>query len=226
MKSVGIIGGLGPDITAQFYLDIVKKYRYYGKKGYPGISIYNVPVLFCAERDFSSADSSIELLPELMKAVDVLQDKVDFIAIPCNSAYPFIDDLRHHSKVPVVSMIEEVAVAIRSMGMDRAGLLATNKTIDAGIYDNVFDNMGMRLVKPRDEHRLLLNEVVYNVLLGSRGNFEKTKLQEVIRGLNESGSESLIIGCPDLKHVLDPSEVNMPVFDSLGILTDAVIKRM
>ncbi len=227
MKRVGIIGGLGPDTTAQFYLDIIRKHRYYGGKGYPEISIYSVPLLFCVEEEIvKNSVNEEKLLPYLHKAVHSLEKNVDFIAIPCNTAHIYIDELRHLTKIPIISMVEETAVAVRSAGLDNIGILATAKTVESNLYGKVFENMGLRLITPDPSETRITTEVIYNLLMGSKDASEKEKLKQVMRGLKEKGADALILGCTDLQLILDESDFDLPVFDSYSILTDAVIKRL
>ncbi|RME15853.1 MAG: hypothetical protein D6797_05760 [Bdellovibrio sp.] len=94
MKTLGIVGGLGPETSANFYLDVVRRYRE-KVPSYPSILLYNVPLDKKVE-DNIIRDSKEEalLLPYLLHAVDILSISSDVIALPCNTAHMFIEEMR------------------------------------------------------------------------------------------------------------------------------------
>ena len=109
MKTVGIIGGLGPETTSEFYLDIVFSSYKKTKKSRPGIIISSVPLPYQIEEDLIvSNKGSDRYIPFLVKEAKRLERAgSDFIVMPCNSLHVFIEEIRNAVKIPVLSIIEE-----------------------------------------------------------------------------------------------------------------------
>ena len=109
MKTVGIIGGLGPETTSEFYLDVVFSCQKINKTARPSIIISSVPLPYCIEEDAIIKSIGIErIMPFLIKEAERLQKAgADFIVMPCNSLHVFIEDIRKSVSIPVLSIVEE-----------------------------------------------------------------------------------------------------------------------
>ena len=96
MKTVGIIGGLGPDTTAEFYLDLIFSCQKKDKNHRPSIIIASVPLPYAIEEDAISRNIGIDrCLPFLIaEARRLEQSGVHFIVMPCNSLHLFIEEIR------------------------------------------------------------------------------------------------------------------------------------
>mgnify|MGYP001590500511 CR=1 FL=1 len=132
MKTVGIIGGLGPETTAKFYLEVLSSCFKSHNLGRPPMLIFNVPMSFKLEKEIITASEKKDFfVPFLTNAAIRLEKSgVDFIVIPCNTAHVFIDQVRKLVNIPVLSIVEESVSFLRDRGMDSIGLLATTQTIE------------------------------------------------------------------------------------------------
>src|ERR1035437_298717 len=103
MKTVGIIGGLGPQTTAKFYMQIVSLCAKKNSEQRPNILIVNVPISHELEKKFINRSVGkkefCELLTNAAKTLE--KSGVDFIVLPCNTAHVFIEDIRNSVSVPV-----------------------------------------------------------------------------------------------------------------------------
>jgi aspartate racemase len=108
MKSVGVIGGLGPETTANFYSEVIFRCQKLNDIQRPSIVVGSVPLLFEIERDLIAHNTGIErYIPFLQDEAKLLEKAgVDFIVMPCNSLHVFIDDIRAAVSVPVLSIVE------------------------------------------------------------------------------------------------------------------------
>src|SRR3989344_6805744 len=109
MKTVGIIGGLGPETTSEFYLNIVFSYHKKTKKARPAVIIASVPLPYKIEEDLITKNKGSErYIPFLVNEAKRLEKAgADFIVMPCNSLHVFIKDVRNAVKIPVLSIVEE-----------------------------------------------------------------------------------------------------------------------
>ncbi len=224
MKAVGIIGGLGPETTSEFYMSIIKR-NSERSNSHPRILVHNVPMPFSLEEDIvKNSRNEHKLLPLLLEGLNILQDKVDFIVIPCNTAHIFIDDVRVQSKIPVLSIIEEVVDRIKSKKIGRVGILATSKTIESKLFDSklVSNNIGCITPDANDQRRV--SEIIHLLLKGVKSKELKSGLMGIVDKLKDDGAEAIILGCTDLQLLLKQEESPIELIDTLDVLADSVVK--
>ncbi len=124
MKTVGIIGGLGPETTAEFYLDIIFSCQKKNKTQRPPIIISSVPLKFKIEQDLIMKNKGAKrYIPFLTKEAKRLEKSgADFLVMPCNSLHVFINEIRQAVKIPVLSIIEETIKFLKKNKLKRVGI--------------------------------------------------------------------------------------------------------
>src|SRR3989338_4094567 len=127
MRTVGIIGGMGPETTARFYLEVIFKCYKKNKRQRPPILLWNTPLEYRIEEDLiKHAKGSERYVPYLIEAAKNLEKGgADFLVIPCNSVHIFIEKIRNEVKIPVLSIVEETEKFLRKKKSKQIGLLAT-----------------------------------------------------------------------------------------------------
>lgn len=125
MKTAGIIGGLGPETTAEFYLQTIFAAFKKDKKARPPILMWSIPLKYQIEEDLlTKAEGEERYLPYLIDAAKRLESgRADFIVIPCNSVHIFIDQIRISVNIPVLSIVEETSVFLKEMNIKRLDFL-------------------------------------------------------------------------------------------------------
>ena len=141
MKTVGIIGGLGPETTSEFYLDIVFSCYKKTKEARPGIVISSVPLPYEIEEDLIMNNrGSGRYIPFLVAEAKRLEKaSADFIVMPCNSLHVFIEEIRNAVKVPVLSIVEETVKFLKKNRFKKVGIVSTSATIQNKLYENAFE---------------------------------------------------------------------------------------
>ena len=121
MKTIGIIGGLGPETTSEFYLEIVFECYKKNKEQRPPILIWNVPLKYKIEEDLlEKAEGEERYIPYLIEAAKKLEKAgADFLVIPCNSVHAFIKEVRNSVKIPVLSILEETAKFLKNKNISK-----------------------------------------------------------------------------------------------------------
>ncbi|MBI4177721.1 MAG: amino acid racemase [Candidatus Aenigmarchaeota archaeon] len=226
MKTVGILGGFGPETTAEFYVSVVAKNRPFSGS-HPAILIHNSPVPFDLEENAVKNAKNLEkFLPILLNSLEIIEDKSDFVVLPCNTLHIFIDDLRKASKKPVISIIEEVAAEAKAKKLKKVGLLATKKTLREKIYDTALAKNGIEAVTP-DEHEInRLSQIIHLILTGVKSDGLKTELLVMIEGLKRRGAEAVILGCTDLQLLLKQGDSSLPLIDTMDVLANSTVRIM
>ena len=227
LKSVGIVGGLGPQTTAKFYVDLVrgvKKKNFYS----PKITIDNVAFPSGLEDEIiQKSKNEGLLLPCLQDSVERLNKSgVNLIAIPCNTAHLFIDELRAVSKARILSIIEETIKEIKKRHISKIGILATSKTLQSRLYQKELEKIGIQCIVPEKKSQEIVSKCILEILDEKNDKTTTEKLQLISGKLVKKGAESLLLACTDLRLAVEKKELPAPVIDSYEVLLNSAIKTI
>jgi len=229
MKTLGILGGLGPESTTEFYLKLVKKCKEQNDVSWPPVFIYCVPLSFdfLNEAIIGGRGDINDFLPFLIDGAKELDKaNADFAVIPCNTAHIFIDDIRSSAKTPYISIIEEIAFLAKNKQMKTLGLLATQKTVDSGIYEKAFQKQGVSLVIPSQDEQEIVSQIIGKILNNTTNQDDKTKMLDIVKGLREKGAEAVVLGCTDIQLLINQEDTEVILIDTVEVLVDVTAKKM
>jgi aspartate racemase len=243
MKTVGIIGGIGPESTIEYYRLIVARYRELKSGtgvalvsadpdtrgvGYPAIIINSIDLdqyiewINHGEMD-KFADGLIAEIQRLAKA------GVDFAVLASNTPHIVFDQLRETSPVPLISIVESARDAVQTAGMKRVGLFGTRFTMRGGFYSEVFSRAGLTLIVPQPDeqdliHQIYLGELLNNIFLPE----SRARLLEIADRMKErDGIEALVLGGTELPLLLRDSEHNgLALLDTTKIHVEQIVQKL
>ena len=133
MRRLGIIGGLGPESTVDYYQLIVATYRERTHGSYPAIIINSIDLN--KARDLVTANALADLTEYLVAEVQRLaRAGADFGLLAANTPHIVFDDLRRQSPIPLLSIVEATCEAAQALGMKRVGLLGTRFTMQGRFF--------------------------------------------------------------------------------------------
>lgn len=223
MKTLGIIGGMGPMATADFYMKLVlmtdAKHEFEhihtiidSNPGIPDRSAFIK----------TGVDDPTDVLVASLKKLEHLG--ADVIAMPCNTAHFFYDILSANTGLYFINMIDEtIKHALSICGTnDRIGLLATSGTYDSKIYETSAIRSGFKLIVPPDSIRLQLMQLIYALKNGETELIESLK-QEVYAYLNNQNLDAWILGCTELPIILKDGIEKYKMIDSTLVLAQTSI---
>jgi aspartate racemase len=222
-KTLGIVGGLGPDATAAFYTDLVctmLKLR----KVMPSVLIQSVPISYylCEQithNYWSEAEKRV-IYTLLRDACQTLEAAgADYIVIPCNSVHLFVDELRTDCKVPIISIIDATQAAIRKTAK-KVAILATRTTIETELYQKSLLKNGMMPVVVDDATQNQLTEMVLRVVQNLHTTEDIEFMKKLILNLTKNGCDAIILGCTELPLLVQSDE---RIISSLTALKRAVV---
>lgn len=227
MKTVGIIGGLGPETTAEFYLDIVFSCQKKNQEHRPGIIISSVPLPYELEQDAIEKNIGIERIGEFLvrEAQRLEKAGADFIVMPCNSLHIFIEDIRTAVDVPLLSIVEETVKFMKTEGFTKVGIVSTSATIQNKLYETAFAQNEIEYLMPNDFQQAKMGKIIFNLVNGRQENKDRDELLSIIDSFSRKQVECVALACTDLQ-LLIPKHPSLKIFDTLKILADATVREM
>jgi aspartate racemase len=227
---IGILGGMGPEATADLFHKIIKNTEATKDQDHLRILVDNNPKI--PDRTPAMLGSGRSPLPMMIETARNLEAAgADFIVIPCVSAHYFIAGLRERIAIPVISIIDEVAdeVERRLQGARRVGLMATTGTIKTGLFQGRLLEGGLEiLVPPPEDQEDLVMSAIYGesgIKAGFISPENRGKILKASKALIEKGAQGIIGGCTEIPLVIQEPDLEVAFFDSLNILALTAIRQ-
>lgn len=227
MKTVGIIGGLGPETTSEFYLDVVFSCQKKNKTHRPSIIISSVPLPYKIEEEAIAKNIGFEkILPFLIKEAKRLEKAgADFIVMPCNSLHVFIKELRGAVDIPVLSIVEETVKFLKTKNLNKVGIVSTSATIKNKLYENAFAENKISYETPDDFQQVKMGKFILNLVNGMQNNKDREELINIIGDFEKKNVDCVVLACTDLQ-LLIPQHPNLKIFDTMKIFAKATVEKI
>ena len=222
---LGIIGGVGPLATAYFMEALIKRTPAATDQQNMPMIVFNDPQI--PDRTSYILDHSCpNPVPEMAKVARWLEDAgADFIAIPCNTAHYFYDEIVRSVSIPVLNIMHETAMRIaQTPDVHVVGLLATEGTARSGVFQDIFEQMGLSVIVPDDDSQEVISELIYGQVKANQPYDVQAFLLEADK-LRERGCDAVVVGCTELSVIYqDLTERPSWLFDSLDILAERCVQ--
>lgn len=227
MKSVGVIGGLGPETTAEFYLEVIFQCQKKNDTQRPLIVISSVPLLFEIERDLIATNTGKErYIPFLVEEAKRLEKSgVDFLVMPCNSLHVFIDEIRGAVNIPVLSIVEETIKYLKDKNFNKVGLISTSATVANNVYEAKLKENDIDFVAPNDLQRAKMDKIIQRLIEGQHLNQDRELILEVVKELSSQKVDCVALACTDLQLLL-PSSDDIVIFDTMKVLAESTVNNI
>ncbi len=224
-KKIGILGGLSPESTVTYYLRIVRKYQeLFGDHSYPEIIIYSVS--FQKFINWMAQEKWNTITEELINAIRSLSAAgADFAVIATNTMHIVFDKVQEKSPIPVISIIEATAEAIKEERMDTVGLLGTRFTMEKKFYRRGLAGHGIETLVPDKADRNYIDKVVFEELSRGLINSEsRNKFLRIIEDLIGRGAQGVVLGCTEIPLLVNARHTSVKLFDTATIHADKALK--
>ena len=227
MATVGIVGGLGPESTIDYYRRILEVWQRDEPSTAPSIVIDSLDVQRALRLVESDRPALIEYLLSSVRRLAGAGS--DFAAITANTPHIVFDDIAARSPIPLVSIVEVCAEEARQRGLRRLGLLGTRFTMEGQFYPAVFARYGIAVVPPNDTDRAWVHERYIGELL--EGEFRDDTRQQFIslvrRLRDEERIDGVILGGTELPLLLStPVIADVPALDTTALHVAAIVERL
>jgi aspartate racemase len=221
---IGILGGLTPESTVTYYQHIVHAWQQRHKDHrYPEIVIYSMS--FQQFEDWMEAGEWDRIGAALEEGLRRLAaGGADFAVIATNTMHLLFDRLAAASPIPLVSIVDATASAIRRAGLRTVGLLGTRFTMEKPFYADGLARHGIASLVPapaerEDIHRIIMQELAMGLLLEE----SRRRYLEIMDGLAARGAEGLVLGCTEIPLLVTAEHTRLPLFDTAVLHADAAL---
>lgn len=223
MQTIGIIGGLGPEATIDYYKRIVDHFHARNQSlAVPEIVIVSVDItrLF-AMVAAGDREALAAWLADKVRALHAAG--AQFAVISANTPHVVFDQVQALSPIPLLSIVDATLAAARTAGYRRLGLLGTAFTMQS----NFFARDGIAIFVPNAEeqqhiHERLINEIEHGIF----STTTKQELLAIVRALQERHQlDAVILGCTELPLILHDGDADLPFLNTTAIHVDAICRR-
>ena len=226
MKTVGIIGGIGPESTVDYYRLIVAGYREQKRDGsYPSILINSIDLKKVLE--LIGANEFGRITEYLVGEVEKLaRAGADVGLLASNTPHVVFDDIRRQSSIPRLSIVEAACGAAKALGLKKVGLFGTRFTMQGRFYPDVFSQAGITLAVPKlDEQAYIHDKYMREFVNGIIVPETRARLLAIVDRLQErEGIHGLILGGTELPLILrDVPDRGIPFLDTTKIHVEQIV---
>ncbi|WP_312421806.1 aspartate/glutamate racemase family protein [Anaerospora hongkongensis] len=222
-KSIGIIGGMGAAATCDLFNKIITLTNAKSDQEHIHVVIdcnTNIP-----DRTKAIIGKGEDPVPEMVRSGIRLQAMgAEALVMPCNTAHYFYDRITPFFDIPLLNMLKLTAQEIKRKGIAKIGLLATDGTIQAGVYHQVLAEVGIDVAIPSSAGQESVMNVIYHGVKASNWNMDLTGFYKSLDDLYEQGAEILILGCTELPVAFDRFHIDQPAIDPTLVLAGAAIQ--
>ena len=229
MKTLGIIGGLGPESTIEYYRLVIAGYRERRPDGtYPRLVINSIDVnKVLALAGQGRREELTEYLLDALAQLD--RASCDFAILAANTPHIVFDEVAARSPLPLISIVQATCDVAKAHGLKRLGLFGTLSTMQAGFYQTVFAKAGIAVISPEIEeqnrvHEKYVNELVKGIFLPET----RQGLLEIAAAMKQRDRiDGLILGGTELPLLLrDGNELGIPFLDTTRIHVNAALQEI
>lgn len=222
MKTLGVIGGLGPMATAYFMQLVIEMTDAASDQEHIPMIIYNCPQI-PDRTSFLLGKSEENPGPQIIECGRKIEGAgAEMIAIPCITAHALFPEIEKELDVPVLHIIRETASYLKCEGVRKVGLEATDGTITTGVFQKELERQGIEVVLPSKEKQEMVMHIIYNNVKAGR-RVDMDRFEQVEEELHEKGAEVIILGCTELSMISRDEKIGHGYLDAMEVLARAAV---
>jgi len=224
-KRIGILGGMTAESTISYYQHIFKRYKeLHGNLAYPEIVIYDVS--FQRFEDWMMVEDWDSIEEGLMDGLRRLHAAgADFGVIATNTMHILFEKLKARSPIPLLSIVDATAEAVKEAGLDKVGLLGTRFTMEKPFYVDGLRAHGIEVIVPEEKERTFIDRVAFQELsLGKLLPDSRKGYLEIIDRLVEEGAQGIVLGCTEIPLLVTSEHTDVRLFDTAVIHAEKALQ--
>jgi len=224
-KTVGVLGGMGPDATVDFMAKVIALTPAGRDQDHIHMLVDHNPLV--PNRQAHILGAGEDPGPALAAMARRLEQAgADFLVMPCNTAQAYEQDIASAASIPLISIIDETiaAIGVAAPQAKAVGILATVGCLQAEMYQRAMTAADLLPVLPDSEELKKLMTLVNGVKAGAIGDRVKQSMRELADALVARGAEAIIAGCTEIPLVLDESMLDVPLISSTDVLAQRTVQ--
>ena len=214
---IGVLGGIGPEATANFYRKLINKLQSEGfvksNSDFPQIIINSIPA---PELIGKISEENLDIYAEGLKELDDIG--VDFIVMVCNTIHIYYERLQKEVSTPIINLPKEVEIFLRKNKVSSIFVIGTPETINSGLYK--FSEINY--LAPNANDISILSKTISDFNKGADKNLQITKVKNICMKYLANKDCVIILGCTEFCIMLE--EENLNKINTIDVLVDSVIK--
>lgn len=221
-KTVGVIGGLGPFATLDFFERILRKTRAVREQDHLRLIIDNNTKI--PDRNAFKRGEGPSPGPALASAARALEVAgAEFVVMACNTTHAWEAEIRAAINVPFISIIDETTKVVADLRPDSAGVLAVDACLSSNLYQDALTKRGVKPVLLSADSQRTFMELVYRIKNGDTGETVKRSMATLAKKLEAQGAEVIIAGCTEVPLVLTADDIDGELVNSTDVLVERTI---
>ena len=224
-KLLGVLGGMSWTSTAEYYRLLNSEYA--AQRG----GLHSAPLLLhsvdfaeiAAQQKAGDWDGAGAALAEAARGLE--RAGAGAVLLATNTMHKVAGQIEAAVNIPLLHIVDGTGAAIRGVGLQKVGLLATAFTMEQDFYTRrLHERFGIETIVPDDAGRLDVHRIIYDELCRDMLREEsRQRYREVIAELVRRGAEGIILGCTEITLLVGPEDSTVPVFDTTKLHTEAAI---
>ena len=222
---LGVLGGMGPQATNTFYQYVIDRTEATCDQEHVNALILSDSEM--PDRTAAILGSDVEkqaVFSRLLADAKLLEGAgCTAIAVPCNTSHYFLDEVQQNISIPIIHMIRETAKSLAKQGLRRPGILATDGTIQTGLYQKEFAAFGIEAVVPSPKAKKLVRSLIYDDIKAGRDG-DPQKFAAIHRDLQAQGCDCGVLACTELS--VFAAAHHLPPFytDAMAVLAERSVE--
>ena len=227
MKTIGMLGGMSWESSAEYYRIINEEVR--NRLGDAHSALSTMVSLDFGEIKQLQHGGEWDRLTQMMveAAQSVERGGADFLIICCNTMHRMADEVEANVRIPLLHIADPTGAKIVAAGLSRVGLIGSAFTMEQDFYRRrLEEKFGLEMLIPDHAGRATIHRVIYDELIsGIVHDDSREAYRKVIAGLVDRGAEAVILGCTEIMLLVKEADSAVPLFDTTTIHALAAVDR-
>ncbi|MFM0700584.1 aspartate/glutamate racemase family protein [Paraburkholderia sediminicola] len=226
MKTIGVIGGMSWESTAEYYA-LMNRHAKARLGGHHNARSLMVTVDFASIEANQRAGDWTALGKQMADAARQLErGGADLVILATNTMHRVCESIEQAIDVPFLHIADPTGNALRAAGIERVGLLGTRYTMEQTFYTGrLRERYGLETRVPDEAERADVHRIIYDELCHGKVNeASRAVYQLVIEGLAAQGAQAVILGCTEITLLIKPEDSALPVFDTTALHAQAAVE--
>lgn len=224
MKTLGIIGGLGPMAGAYFMQLLIQMTDAQRDQDHIEMILHSCPSI-PDRSQYILGKSDQNPMPEMCRVgKELVQSGAEIIAIPCITAHYFHEVLERELGVPVIHAIRETAYYLKERQIHTIGIMATDGTVQSGLFTREMEKEGICCVYPSSEKQKLVMRLIYDEVKSGK-SISIANLEQISKELFMEGAQIVLLGCTELSIAKRDHKLPGGFLDVMEVLAKCSVER-